>query len=122
MAPITNQLGERYYMMTYHFYIKMNCLTYSKNYSMHPLKHHLMKFGDSYLNLSEEEMTENVMAEIQKKLEKSQELGFRDYVYVPYCICLISKYPYIKELEYCLDTIYRIMAQDTDKLNFQIND
>ena len=106
VTPITNQKGERYYMMTYHFYHKVMNDFYSKIYEMHPLKHHLMKFGDNYLNMSEEEMDERVTNKIQEELEKAQELGFRDYVYIPYCICLISKYPYITEMKKCLQSIY----------------
>ena len=106
VTPITNQKGERYYMMTYHFYHKVMNDFYSKIYEMHPLKHHLMKFGDNYLNMSEEEMDESVTNKIQEELEKAQELGFRDYVYIPYCICLISKYPYITEMKKCLQSIY----------------
>ena len=109
VTPITNQKGERYYMMTYHFYHKFMNDYYSKFYEMHPLKHHLMKFGDSYLNMSEEQMDENIMNKIQQSLEKSQELGFRDYVYVPYCICLISKYPYVTEMKKCLQSIYTMV-------------
>jgi hypothetical protein len=89
---------------------------------MHPLKHHLMKFGDKYLVLSEAEFTDDIVNNIQTNLEFCQNLGFRDFVYIPYCICLISKYPYIKELEACLDTIYRILCQEPNKLNFEINE
>ena len=106
VTPITNQKGERYYMMTYHFYHKVMNDMYSKLYEMHPLKHHLMKFGDSFVNMSEEEMNESVTNQIQESLGKSQELGFRDYVYVPYCMCLISKYPYVSEMKKCLQSIY----------------
>ena len=109
VTPITNQKGERYYMMTYHFYHKIMNDAYSKLYEMHPLKHHLMKFGDSYLNMSEEEMDEKITNQIQENLEKSQELGFRDYVYVPYCICLISKYRYVSEMKKCLQSIYTMI-------------
>ena len=90
VTPITNQKGERYYMVTFHFYHKIMNDIYGKLYEMHPLKHHLMKFGDSFLDMSEEEMDENITNQIQESLHKSEQLGFRDYVYVPYCICLIS--------------------------------
>ena len=60
VTPITNQKGERYYMMTYHFYHKFMNDIYSKLYEMHPLKYYLMKFGDIFLNMSEEEMNENI--------------------------------------------------------------
>ena len=121
VTPITTEKGERCYMVTYHFYYKIMNDIYSKLYEMHPLKHHLMKFADSYLSLSEEEMNQNVMKEIQKSLEKSQELGFRDYVYVPYCICLISKYPYINEMKKCLQSIYTMIVNNTKNNNLELN-
>ena len=110
VTPITNQKGERYYMMTYHFYHKFMNDMYSKLYEMHPLKYNLMKFGDSFLNMSEDEIDENITNQIQENLEKSQELGFRDFVYVPYCICLISKYPYVTEMKKCLQSIYTLFV------------
>ena len=121
VTPIVNTKGERYYMVTYHFYYKMMNDVYSKLYEMHPLKHHLMKFGDSYLTLSNEEMNEEIMKEIQAKLDKSEELGFRDYVYIPYCICLISKYPYILEMKKCLQSIYIMLIKNLENNNYDVN-
>ena len=116
VTPITNQKGERYYMMTYHFYLKSDNEFYSKNYEMHPLKHHLMKFADNYLNMSEDEMDKAVTERIQKDLEQAQELGFRDNVYIPYCICLISKYPYVIQMKKCLQTIYNLIIKNVDSV------
>ena len=122
VTQITNQKGERYYMRTFHFYHKMQNIDFTKEYEIHPLKHHLMKFGDKYTILSEAEFTDEIVNNIQTNLEFCQNLGFRDIVYIPYCICLISKYPYTKELGYCLNTIYKILSQEPNKLNFEIND
>ena len=116
ITPITNQKGERYYMMTFHFYLKMENDIYSKNYEMHPLKHHLMKFADNYLNMSEDEMNEKITEQIQKDLEQAQNLGFRDNVFIPYCICLISKYPYVTEMKKCLQSIYTIIIHNNENL------
>ena len=116
VTPITNQKGERYYMMTYHFYLKMPNHIYSNSYEMHPLKHHLMKFADNYLNMSEDEMDKKVTKQIQKSLEQAQNLGFRDNIYIPYCICLISKYPYVTEMKKCLQTIYTLLIKNKDNL------
>ena len=109
VTPITNQKGERYYMMTYHFYLKMANDLYAKTYEMHPLKHHLMKFGDNYLDLNDEQMKDDIKNQLENKLEKAQELGFRDNVYIPFCICLISKYPYILPMKKCLQSIYTLI-------------
>ena len=81
VSSITNQKGERYYMMTYHFYIKMDTEYYNKQYEENPLKYNLRKFGDAFIGLSEEELTEDIINVIQENLEFSQELGFRDYVF-----------------------------------------
>ena len=122
VAQITNQKGERYYMRTFHFYKKMSNIDFGKEYEVHPLKHHLSKFGDDYLLLKEEEYTDEIVNGIQKNLEFCQELGFRDIVYIPCCLCLISKYPYTAELGKCLETIYRVIGTKPGLLNFEIND
>ena len=125
LTSITNQKGERYYMMTYHFYQKIGNNEYTKNYEMHPLKHHLMKFGDSYLTLSEEGFTDKIIKQVQDTLELCQELGFRDYVYVPFCLSIISKYPFSYEMTRCLQSIFNVFSEeqimDNLKLDFKIN-
>ena len=122
VTSITNQKGERYYMMTYHFYIKLSIDIYQKKYEEHPLKYNLSKFADAYTSLSEEELTEEKINEIQDVLVFSQELGNRDIIFVPFCICLISKYPYIKEMQKCLNSIYTILNQNQDNNGLIIND
>ena len=117
VTPITNQKGDRYYMMTYHFYLKMDNEKYSNNYEMHPLKDHLMKFADNYLNMSEEEMNkEGITEQIQIELQQAQDLGFRDYVFIPFCMCLISKYPYVLQMKKCLQSIYGLIINYNNDL------
>ena len=114
VTPITNQKGQRYYMMTYHFFHKMQNNIFTKEYEEHPLKHHLKRFGDAYLSMSEDELTENITKEIQESLDLCQELGFKDIVYIPYCLCLISKYPYVRQMEKSLQSIYYLMINNCD--------
>ena len=116
VTPIINQKGERYYMVTYHFYLKMENSIYNNKYEMHPLKDHLRRFADDYLDITEKDINKK-KNKIEKDLEKAQNLGFRDFVYIPYCICLISKYPYIDEIKRCLESIYYlIIEKDKDEL------
>ena len=122
VTSITNQKGERYYMMTYHFYLKYIIDDYQKKYEEHPLKYNLSKFADAYTSLSEEELTEDKINEIQELLLFSQELGNRDIIFVPFCICLISKYPYVKEMQKCLNSIYTILNQNEENSPIIIND
>ena len=113
VTSITNQKGERYYMMTYHFYLKILIDEYQQ-YEEHPLKYNLRKFADAYTGLSEEELNDDLVNKIQENLEFCQELGFRDTVCVPFCICLISKYPYVREMQKCLNSIYTILNKPDD--------
>lgn len=119
-TPITNQQGDRYYMMTFHFYFKLLGAEYGKLYEMHPLKHHLMKFADSYLDV--DKIDKKTAANIQENLDLCQDFGFRDVVYVPYCLCLISKYPYIRQMEACLQSIYGILSGFNPNSKEQINE
>ena len=75
---------------------------------MHPLKHHLMKFADSYLGL--DDLDKKTKKNIEENLALCQDLGFKDVVYVPYSLCLISKFPYIRQMEVCLQSLYNIMS------------
>ena len=123
VTSITNQKGERYYMMTYHFYLKMDTETYNKQYEENPLKHNLRKFADAYIGLNEEDLTEDMINEIQNNLEWNSELANRDIVSIPFCICLISKYPYVQEMKSCLKCIYTILNNETaTNSKFIIND
>ena len=127
LTSITNQKGERYYMMTYHFYQKINNnKEYTKNYEMHPLKHHLMTFGESYIALGDKGITNKIQKKVEKNLELCQNVGFRDFVYVPFCLCIISKYPYAYEMTKCLQSIFNIMSEEkiisSLSNNFKIND
>ena len=110
VTPITNQKGERYYMVNYHFYLRMENAIYNNKYEMHPLKDHLKRFADDYINMNENDMDKN-KEKIEKDLEQAQNLGFRDFVYIPYCICLISKYPYVDEIKKCLESIYYLICE-----------
>ena len=121
VTPITNQKGERYYMMTYHFFLKMTNSEFTKVYEENPLKHHLKRFGEAYVNLRGEELTEKIVNEIQETLHFCEELGFRDYVYIPHCICLISRYPYVNEMEKCLQSIYYLMLAQTNDSKLELN-
>ena len=120
VTPITNQKGERYYMMTYHFFHRITNAEFAKDYEKNPLKHHLRKFGEAYINLRGEELTDEINNQIQESLKFCEELANIDFVYIPYCLCLISKYPYIHEMEKCLQSIYYLMVSQIDN-NFPID-
>ena len=101
---ILNQQGQKYYMTIYHFYRQLDSVRFNKLYSDDPLKLYLRQFGDNtYKNKAEKE-------QLEKDLEDCQELAFREFVYIPYAIVLVSKYPYINQMRSCLNIIYKILT------------
>ena len=108
---IMNQQGQKYYMTIFHFYRQLEQMIYNKLYIDNPLKIYLRQFGENtYRNKAEKKM-------LEKDLEECQELGFRDYVYIPYALVLVSKYPYINQMKSCLNIIYKIIVNDKEILN-----
>ena len=103
---IINQQGQKYYMVIYHFYRKLDSMNYNQLYFDNPLKLYLRQFGDNtFCNNNEKE-------ELEKELLECQELGFRDFVFIPYAMVLVSRYPYINQMKTCLNIIYKIMSSE----------
>ena len=118
-SSITNQQGDRYYMVTYHFFYKILNGQFVTKYSMYPIKYQTMKFCNDFYETIEND--NELQEQISKKLEEYGELNFREAVYVPFCISLISKYPYFNQMEKCLESI-RIMLSNYNAKSKEIND
>ena len=77
---------------------------------MHPLKHLLNKFTSNYTDLTD--IDKETTKLIQDNLKLCEDLGFKDYIYVPYCLSLISKYPYILQMERILQIIFKMLSEE----------
>ena len=108
VTSITNQKGERYYMMNYHFYLRVDSAEFQK-YEENPHKYNTRKFLEGYLDLNLTEKDEEI---IQNNLEFCSALASSDCISIPFCICLISKYPYVQEMKICLQSIYTIIKNE----------
>ena len=80
---LTNQLGDRFYTIINHFYIKI-----TKN-----------DFYEKYKNNDLEKI---------KDLINSKEV---EYIYIPSCICLISKNSYFEEMNFCSEAIFLYLRE-----------
>jgi hypothetical protein len=109
-SSITNASGGRFYITTYHFYLKCSNAEFITNYSMHPIKYQTMKFCNDYYE--EINTNEKLQQEIQKRLEEYCQLNYKDVVYLPMCMCLISKYPYINQMERCLESVKQALSDN----------
>jgi hypothetical protein len=92
-------------MTIFHYYIKIDNHKYHELYGFNPVKEFMCNDKSNILI----EMDDLTKQKMEKKLEKQYEVccgfNFNDYVYVPQCACLISKYPYIKQMETMLEVL-----------------
>ena len=101
-SSFTNQVGDRFFTVIYHFYLKMDNKEFEEYYINTPIKSKILSYKDeTHATLSEESEED-----IYDKINVYQELSSkRKYVYIPFCLCLISKYPFIEQMEKCLESI-----------------
>ncbi len=110
MTVTTNEYGTRHYIYVHHFYLKTDCITFKKFYEFDPVKeyfHQIIFSNTDNINLNKKQSEK-----IEKNLELFTEFINCDYIYIPQCICLVSKIPFTKQLEKCAETILK-MSVDT---------
>jgi hypothetical protein len=100
---ITNQLGDRFFAMFYHFYVRMGNSDFFKEYNNNLMEKIAMKYS------------KELNDEVESKTELINEINKRKYVYIPHCICLISKNPYFSQMEKCLESIMLTLKNKTIK-------
>ena len=96
-----SQNGDKYFAVIYHFFLKMLNCGFSEIYKMFPIRYQLSTYQDELCAVFNDELEED----ISRKLEIYSELIFREYVNIPFCLCLISKYPFFEQMEKCLESI-----------------
>ena len=100
-SSLTNQVGERFFTVIYHFYLKMELIEFDELYKVNPIKFILERYSNETLMSFNDEL----VVDVKNKLMKCEELSSRHYIYIPYCLCLISRYPFIEQMEKCLESI-----------------
>ena len=73
---LTNEVGNRYFISTYHLYLKCSYEEFTNECD--------------YVN------------SIDNTLLKEMDV---EYIYIPFCICLLSKYPFFNQMEKCLESL-----------------
>lgn len=107
-TAIINQDGSRFYMVSYHFFVKFENGDFVKTYKINPVKEflHLEKILPLYEN--NPTMKKKLEIKLEKQLDICTQFNFNEYVYVPFAACMISKYPYIQQMEKCIQTILKM--------------
>ena len=110
-SSFTNQVGQRFFAMTYHFFLKMAYSDFFNIYKTNSLVYQMTNLQDEFCV----EFNDMLIEDISKKIEMFSEFCSRDYVYIPYCLCLISKYPFFTHMEKCLESI--MITINNDKIS-----
>ena len=115
-SSFTNQIGERFFAVTYQFYLKMLNHEFGNVYNMFPIRYQLTTYQDELSSIFNDELEEDII----KKLELYSELNFRENVYIPFCLCLISRHPFYEQMEKCLDSVMMTIKKP-DKSTYELN-
>ena len=103
-SSFTNQSGDRYFSMIYRFYLKVSNNEYYEKYIPQALIEKIIE---------NKENSDNSDIEIYNMLESLKKN--KKYVFIPCCICLISKYPLFSQMEKCLQSIFLTMKNPKSK-------
>ena len=98
----TNGYNERNFIYVYNFYLKVELEKFKSEYKCDPIK--------TYLNI----LIKNNDKNFQTYFEECQEMINTSYVYIPHAACLVSKYPYFKEMQKCIYSIFKIGNNEKD--------
>lgn len=80
----------------------MNHEEFRNNYTMFPLRNQLLNYANKIKMLGDQKA--EIKVELQN-LEEWKKLLKKPNVYIPFCMCLVSKYPFYFQMEKCLKSI-----------------
>lgn len=120
-SNITNEFGTSFYMMTYHFYLKIDSQEFNKKYkNVYQSILQVEKIAEHYnLDPAKTKHLDDILSEKLRIIEKFNK---RDIIYVPICYSLVSKFPYLPLMENILETLIKVSIDpkltDEDMGNF----
>lgn len=116
---ITNEKGERFYVMNYHYYKKLDYTTFHEQYEVNPVKEYL-QFKKVLPLLQVTGKKSNIETKLESNLQICTKFINNDNLYIPFTACLVSKYPFFQQMEKCLDTVIK-MSMDSEQNPEEIN-
>ena len=105
----TNGFNDQNFVYVYNFYLKMEIEKFKKLYKCDPIK--------NYLNI----LIKNNDRNLQNKFEECQAMINTQYVFIPHTCCLVSKYPYFKEMRKSIYSILKVRDNEEELIKFLKN-
>jgi hypothetical protein len=84
-------------------------MTFKKKYDFDPVKDY---FQLGKLQETVDKVDSRRNSKQQQELDVCLSFADNDYLYVPYAACLISKHPYIKQMEKSIESVLKISVDD----------
>lgn len=95
MNMMTSETGERYYQYNYHFYAKFDIETFKNSFD-------IINNWFRDINITPD------------KYQSYSNFTLKDFVYVPYCICMVSKFPLTTQLNSCLKSLVSLVFKERE--------
>ena len=111
-STLTNQTGQMFFVYTFHFYLKMINEEFCSIYKMTPIRYQMSTYQDELSQIFNDELEEDIV----KNLELYSKLNFNEIVYIPFCLGIVSKYPYYHQMEKCLESIFESMKNKNNNI------
>ena len=105
----TNGYNDRNYVYVYNFYVKVEMEKFQSEYKCDPIK--------TYLN----KLVNNFDKNLQSSFEECQNMIESACVFIPHAACLVSKYPYFKEMKKCIYSILKSRNNEEILINLLKN-
>ena len=121
LTLLTNRKGERLYIMTYHFYLRMEKKEFDQKYEIYPLKIKLKELDEQVKKINFEIIDDKTL-NVFEEIKVCKEFENRNHLYIPYCLALISKYPYIQQVKQSIYCIFKIIEHQIKDNNLELNE
>ena len=121
LTLMTNRKGERLYIMTYHFYVKMDKSEFDKKSKNNSLDLKLKQIDEKIKTINVNEIDQDAY-NFFEELKTCKEFEYRSSIYIPYCLALISKYPYINEMKKSITCIFKIIENQINNDKLELNE
>ena len=101
--------GDKKYLVSYHYFKKISVKQFESEYKINPIKEHTI-----LLNQNEDgKFTDE---KIQKDFSIISNFILNDIILIPESVSLLSKYPYLEQMEVCLKNIMAVSREETPQI------
>lgn len=116
MFTTTNERGKRNFIYVYTMYHKIDFIEFKHQYVADPIKDHLLTHRIISLVEENGKKSKDILdKEIDDNFALINKLVDSNYVYIPICYCLVSKYPFMNQMKQCIESLVKMDQGEIQK-------